>query len=193
MKVVAFNGSPRKGGNTQQMLEVFFAELQKHDIETELVQVGGHLLHGCIDCGKCKKEKNQRCGLEDDPVNEWIAKMIEADGIVLASPTYFADLTPEIKALIDRGGRVLRTNGNLLRHKVGAAVAVARRGGAVNVFDSLNHFFLLAEMAVCGSTYWNIGLGAAKGDVQNDKEGLQTMTDLGRNMAWLLKCTAHQR
>ncbi|MGC9327916.1 MAG: flavodoxin family protein, partial [Candidatus Hinthialibacter sp.] len=96
-------------------------------------------------------------------------------------------------ALIDRAGRVMRANGNLLRRKIGAAVAVARRGGAIHVFDSLNHFFLLAEMAVCGSTYWNIGIGAAKGDVQNDKEGLQTMIDLGRNMAWLLNCTAHQR
>lgn len=193
MKVIAFNGSPREGGNTEQMLEVLFSELQKHDIKTELVQVGGHLLHGCNDCGQCKIDKNQRCSIEDDPINEWIAKMIEADGIVLASPTYFSDLTPEIKALIDRAGRVMRANGNLLRRKIGAAVAVARRGGAIHVFDSLNHFFLLAEMVVCGSTYWNIGIGASKGDVQNDKEGLQTMIDLGRNMAWLLNCTAHQR
>jgi multimeric flavodoxin WrbA len=187
MKVVAFNGSPRKGGNTQQMIEEVFKELHEAGIETELVQVGGKLVRGCTACVACKKNQDNRCILNDDPMNEWIQKMIEADGIILASPTYFADMTPELKALIDRAGYVGLANGGLFKHKVGAAVVAVRRAGAVHVFDSINHFFFIEQMIVPGSSYWNLGIGRDKGEVQADEEGMATMSNLGKNMAFVLK------
>ncbi len=187
MKVVAFNGSARKDGNTAILVRRVFAELEKEGIETELVQLAGQTIRGCTACGQCHKNKNQRCAVEGDIVNDCIAKMIAADGIILASPVYFADITAETKALIDRAGYVTRANGDLLRRKVGAAVIAARRAGFIHAFDSINHFFLIGQMIVPGSSYWNMGLGLAKGDVEQDEEGLQTMQTLGQNMAWLLK------
>ena len=189
MKVLAFNGSPRKDGNTVRMIQQVFDVLHKEGIETELIQVGGHLLHGCKACYACRKMQNGKCSQDDDPVNGWIAQMKDADGIILASPTYFADLTPELKALIDRAGFTLRGEKNLLARKVGAAVVAVRRAGGIHVFDSINHFFLINEMLVPGSSYWNIGQGRDKGEVANDEEGMRTMTVLGQNMAWLLKKT----
>lgn len=189
MKVVAFNGSPRKDGNTVQLLQHVLAGLQQEGIATELVQVGGHLLHGCSACYQCRKLQNGKCSQADDPVNGWIDQMRQADGIILASPTFFADLTPELKALIDRSGFVARSNGGFLRRKVGAAVVAVRRTGGLHVFDSINHFFLINEMLVPGSSYWNIGYGRDKGEVEKDEEGLHTMTTLAANLAWLLKRT----
>jgi multimeric flavodoxin WrbA len=125
--------------------------------------------------------------LDKDVVNDCIEKMIQADGIILGSPTYFADLTPELKALIDRAGFVAKANKDLFRHKVGAAVVAVRRAGAVHAFDSINHFFLISQMVIPGSSYWNIGMGREEGEVNTDMEGLQTMKVLGQNMAWLLK------
>jgi multimeric flavodoxin WrbA len=186
MKVVAFNGSPRKGGNTEQLLRAVFGPLEAAGIETELVQVGGTPLRGCIACMKCRERKDGRCAVEGDLANECIAKMGEADGILLGSPTYFADVTAEMKALIDRAGYVTRANGGLLRRKVGAAVVAARRGGATHAFDTMNHLFLINEMVVPGGTYWNMGYGLDKGDVGSDAEGLANMRSLGENMAWLL-------
>jgi multimeric flavodoxin WrbA len=188
MKVVAFNGSPRKDGNTARLIGHVFSPLQQAGIETELVQLGGNLVHGCKACYHCfGPDKNGRCIQADDMVNDCIAKMLEADGIILASPTYFADLTPELKALIDRAGLVAKGGGGLLRRKVGAAVVAVRRAGALHVFDSINHFFSINEMIVPGSSYWNVGIGREKGEVEGDEEGLRTMTVLGENMAWLLK------
>jgi multimeric flavodoxin WrbA len=187
MKVVAFNGSARKDGNTAILVRRVFAELEKEGIETELVQLAGQPIHGCSACGQCFKNKNERCVFDDDIVNACIEKMRAADGIILASPTYFADLTSETKALIDRAGYVARANGNLFQRKVGAAVVTARRTGAIHALDSINHFFLIGEMIVPGSSYWNIGLGRAIGEVEQDEEALRTMEALGRNMAWLLK------
>ena len=189
MKVLAFNGSPRKDGNTVRLIQQVFAELQKEGLETELVQVGGVLLHGCKACYWCRTTKSGKCSQGDDPVNGWIEKMRAADGIILASPTYFADVTPELKALMDRAGFVMRGEQNQFRRKVGAAVVAVRRAGGIHVFDSINHFFLINEMLVAGSSYWNIGVGLDKGEVEKDEEGMRTMTTLGQNMAWLLKKT----
>jgi len=187
MRVVAFNGSARKDGNTAILVRHVFAELEKEGIETELVQLAGQPIHGCIACGQCFKNKDQRCAMDDDIVNDCIEKMLAADGIILASPTYFADLTSQTKALIDRSGYVARANGDMFQRKVGAAVVAVRRAGAIHAFDSINHFFLIGQMIIPGSSYWNIGIGRAKGDVEQDEEGLRTMQTLGQNMAWLLQ------
>ncbi len=187
MKVVAFNGSARKDGNTTMLVEMVFAELEKEGIETELVQLAGKHPHGCIACYKCFAKKNRRCAVDADCINECIEKMEEADGIILASPTYFADLSPELKAVIDRCGMVSRANNDMYRRKVGAAVVARRRGGAIHVFDSINHFFTIGQMIIVGSSYWNFANGRDKGEVAGDEEGVQTMKNLGKNMAWLLK------
>ncbi len=187
MKVIAFNGSARKDGNTAILVNQALSELQKQGIETELVQLAGQRLRGCTACGKCFENKDKKCSVTDDSMNGYIAKMLEADGIILASPTYFADVSSELKALIDRAGFVARANENMLRRKVGAAVVAVRRAGAIHAFDTINHFFLISEMIIPGSSYWNIGFGLKKGDAENDEEGLQTMQLLGQNIAWLLK------
>jgi multimeric flavodoxin WrbA len=189
MKVVAFNGSPRIDGNTRLLINKVFEPLQHEGIETELVQVGGHLIRGCTACYQCASRKNGAC-VNDDPVNGWIRKMQEADGIILASPTYFADVTPELKALIDRAGFVARANDSFLKRKIGAGVIAVRRAGALHTLDTINHFFLIQQMIIPGSCYWNMGFGRDKKEVEKDEEGLRTMTILGENMAWLLKKTA---
>jgi multimeric flavodoxin WrbA len=186
MKVTAFNGSPRVDGNTSQLVRHVFEPLENEGIETELYQLGGRKIRGCAACYSCFRNKDGRCAF-DDAVNECIEKMTESDGIILASPTYFADVSSETKALIDRAGFVSMANGRTLRRKVGAAVVAVRRAGAIHVFDSINHFFLINEMIVPGSVYWNLGVGREKGEVQNDEEGVATMKRLGENMAWLLK------
>ena len=187
MKVVAFSGSARKGGNTAILVNAVFRELKKAKIETELVQLAGKKVPGCIACGKCFENKNQRCAITGDIVNECIEKMLGADGIILASPTYFADISANMKALIERAGFVSRANGDMFRRKVGASVVAVRRGGAIHAFDSMNHFFFIGQMVVPGSSYWNVGIGLAPGDVKHDDEGIATMKTLGQNMAWLLK------
>lgn len=189
MKVIAFNGSPRADGNTSRLINHLFTALQAQGIETELIQVGGLMIHGCLACYQCVARKDGKC-VQDDQVNEWIAKMQAADGIILGSPTYFADITPELKAFIDRTGFVSRANNNLLRRKVGAAVIAIRRAGGIHAFDSINHYFLIQQMIVPGSSYWNMGFGRDRGEVENDEEGLRTMSVLGENIAWLLKKTA---
>ena len=187
MKVVAFNGSARKDGNTAILINYALSELNKEGIETELVQLAGKKIHGCIACYKCMKNKDKECAVKDDIFNECIHKMVEANGIILGSPTYFADVSPEMKALIDRAGLVSRMNDFMFKRKAGAAIVAVRRAGGTNVFDSINHLFLGAQMIVPGSSYWNIGIGREKGDVEKDEEGIQTMKVLGQNMAWLLK------
>jgi multimeric flavodoxin WrbA len=187
MKVVAFNGSARKDGNTAILIRHVFQELEKEGIETELIQLSGSRIHGCIACMKCFENKDQRCSVKDDNVNDCIEKMLGADGIILGSPTYFANVSTEMKALIDRAGMVSRANSDMLARKVGAAVVAVRRAGAIHVFNSINHFFFIGQMIVPGSSYWNLGMGRQKGEVEKDEEGIQTMKDLGRNMAWLLK------
>jgi multimeric flavodoxin WrbA len=187
MKVVAFNGSARKDGNTAVLLRRVLQVLEKEGIETELFQMAGQPIHGCTSCGICRKVKNKQCKIVNDNVNIYIEKMAEADGIILGSPTYFSMMTPEMKALIDRAGFVARGNNHLFKRKVGAAVVAARRTGAMPTFDAINHFFLISQMIVPGSSYWNVGIGLNKGDVEKDEEAMQTMDDLGANMAWLIK------
>ena len=187
MKVVAFNGSARRNGNTAILVRRVLEELEKEGIETELVQLAGERIRGCTACRGCVANQDGRCTIDDDVVNECIRKMVEADGIILASPTYFADVSAEMKALIDRAGFVARANGGLFRRKVGAAVVAVRRAGAIHAFDSINHFFFISEMVVPGSSYWNLGFGHASGEVESDQEGIETMRVLGSNMAWLLK------
>jgi len=187
MKVVAYNGSARKDGNTATLIRHVFQELETEGIETELIQLSGSKIHGCIACMKCFENKDQRCSVKDDITNDCIGKMLDADGIILGSPTYFANVSTEMKALIDRAGMVSRANGDMLARKVGAAVVAVRRAGAIHVFNSINHFFFIGQMIVPGSSYWNLGMGRQKGEVESDEEGIQTMKVLGINMAWLLK------
>ena len=189
MKVVAFNGSPRKKGNTQILINKVFEELEAKNIETEIVQVGAKPIKGCRACYKCFENQDNRCTMDNDLVNECIAKMAEADGIILGSPVYFTNVTSEIKALIDRAGLVGRANNGIFKRKVGAAVAAVRRAGAVTTFDALNHFFLYGQMLIPGSCYWNVGIGLEAGDVEKDEEGMEIMKVLGENMAWLLEKT----
>jgi multimeric flavodoxin WrbA len=187
MKVVAFNGSARKDGNTAILIRRVFSVLESEGIETELIQLAGQQIHGCMACGVCRKLQNMECKIVNDNVNLYIKKMVEADGIILGSPTYFSMMTPELKALIDRAGFVAMGNGGLFTRKVGAAVVAVRRAGGIPTFDAINHFFLISQMIIPGSSYWNVGVGLAKGDVEKDEEGLTTMDNLGKNMAWLLK------
>jgi len=187
MKVVAFNGSARKDGNTAILVNHVFRELENEGIETELFQLAGKKIRGCIACFKCWEKKDARCAIKSDLLNEYISNMLRADGIILASPTYFSDVTSEMKALIDRAGMVSRANADMLKRKVGAGVVVHRRGGAIHTFDTLNHFFLIGQMIVPGTSYWNFGVGKQVGDVEKDEEGMLTMKQLGQNIAWLLK------
>mgnify|MGYP002738559744 CR=1 FL=1 len=188
MKVTGFNCSPRKDGNTARMIKTVLSVLEEHGIETEFVQVGGITMPACRACRKCKENLDGKCIMNDDPLNEFSAKMTSSDGVIIGSPTYFADLTPEAKILIDRVGYSCATkDGNPLKRKVGAAVVAARRAGSTRAFNSINQFFLIKEMIVPGSTYWNMSLSGAPGEFDEDEEGIRTMKTLGENMAWLLK------
>ncbi len=187
MKVVAISGSTRKNGNTSQLLRVALEALNTEGIVTELVELAGKTVKGCADCRICYKNKDRRCVIDDDFANELIAKMDKADGILLGSPTYFANVSTSMKALIERAGMVARANDNMHARKVGAGVVAVRRDGAYHVLSSLNAFFLIGEMIVIGSSYWNMGIGRDPGEAMEDAEGVRTMQDLGRNMAWALK------
>ncbi len=190
MKVLAINGSPRKGGNTSRLLKLVCSELEREGIDTELFQLGKKKIRGCIACYKCFENRDRRCAVDNDVLNGCLGKMIEADGILLGSPTYFSDVTAEMKALIDRAGLVAIANDHLFKRKAGAAVVAVRRAGSIHVFDTINHLFFISQMIVPGSSYWNMGIGLEEGEVEQDEEGVRTMKTLGENMAWLLKRTA---
>lgn len=187
MKVIAFNGSPRKDGNTAILIRHVFQELEKENIQTELIQLAGTRLEGCLGCYKCWQNLDKRCAQTSDEMNDYIAMMLEADGIIVGSPTYYADVTAKTKAFMERAGFVAKANDCLLRHKVGAAVIAVRRGGQIHAFDTINHFFHLCEMVMPGAAYWNFAFGIEPGEVESDQEGIRTMHSLGRHMAWLLK------
>jgi multimeric flavodoxin WrbA len=188
MKVIAFNGSPRKKGNTALLINRVFDELKKAGIETELVQLGAQNIKGCLGCLKCFDAADNTCvSRKDDILNDCFQKMLASDGIIIGSPTYFANVSSEVKALIDRAGMLSIANGYALKRKVGAAVVAVRRAGAANVFDAINKFFFINQLIVPGSVYWNLGVGREKEEAANDEEGLNTMKVLGENMAWLLK------
>lgn len=186
MNVVAFGGSARKNGNTSILLETVLEPLRGAGVETELVELAGTELKGCKACFVCSKKKDGTSVIKDDPVNDYVEMMCRADAIILGSPTYFTDVSTEMKALIDRCGMVGRANGELYKRKLGAAVVAVRRAGSIHAFDTMNHFFLIAQMIVVGSSYWNIGIGREKGEVNSDEEGMKTMRQLGENMLWLL-------
>lgn len=187
--VIAFNGSPRKNGNTGILIRLVFEELEKEGISCECVQIGGVLLHGCQACGACRRSPGA-CVFTDDPVNDWIARLVKADGFLLASPTYFANVTAEMKAFIDRAGYVTGGMGNILAGKAGAPITVARRGGAMQAYNALMAFFGVRNVVVPASSYWNLAYGNAPGDVLKDAEGVATMRRLGQNMGRLLKVQA---
>ncbi len=187
MKVLGINCSPRKGGNTEILLKEVFKPLEENGIKTELFQIGGKKIRGCIACMKCRKKADGRCHQDNEVINDCIKKMEKADAIIIGSPVYFADLTGDAKAFIDVAGYALRGAGNPLKRKPGAAVIAVRRAGAIHAFDSINHFFLINEMIIPGSSYWNIAIGREKGEVIKDEEGMKTMRVLGENMAWLLQ------
>ncbi len=186
MKVVAFNGSARKNGNTTNLLNIVLEEIKEQGGDIELVELAGLNLSGCKACYKCFENKDNCCAVDDDLINEAIDKMRSADGIILGSPTYFADVSANMKAFIERTGMVSRANGDIYKRKVGASVVAVRRAGASHVFSSLNNFFLIGQMILAGSSYWNIGIGKNPGEVLEDAEGVKTMKDLGINMAWLI-------
>ncbi len=177
MKVVAFNGSPRKRGNTYHAIQMVFKELNKGGIKTEFVQLGGSNIRPCRACFKCFEIKNKRC-VQNDKLNSFIEKMMEAEGIIIGSPTYFSNVSTEVKALIDRAGLVARANDHLFKRKVGAAVIAVRRAGATHVYSSINLFFGISHMIITGSSYWNLGIGRNPGDILKDKEGIATFKDL---------------
>jgi multimeric flavodoxin WrbA len=187
MKVVGINGSARKDGNTAIIIRKVFSVLEKEGIETELIQLAGKPVQGCTGCRVCFKKKNLKCAIENDMINHCIEKMHAADGIILGSPTYFADVSAGMKALIECAGFVSLANGNLFKHKAAAAVVAVRRGGAIHAFDSINHFFQYGQMFMVGSTYWNMVHGMMPGDVEKDAEGMANMENIGENMAFLLK------
>lgn len=184
MKVIAFNGSPRKDGNTSILIKHIFGELEAQRIETDLVQLSDKEIHGCIACYRCVKNKDKQCAVKTDAANEYIEKMLGADGIILGSPVYFQDVTPEMKALIDRTGYVSRSNGRMFKNKVGASVVAVRRSDSIHALDTMDHFFLAGEMVIVGR---GAGIGLKKGDVDKDAEGIQQVKSLGQRMGWLLK------
>ncbi len=187
MKVLGINGSPRQGGNTHDLIHKVFEPLQDEGIETEFYQLGAKAIKGCIACRRCFETKDKSCAVKNDVFNEVMEKMIEADGLILGSPTYFTSVSAELKALIDRSGLVAVGNDGLFKHKVGAAVVAVRRGGGIHVFDTINHLYQMTQMFVVGSTYWNLGFGWGKGEVGADAEGINNMIDLGKSMTFLLK------
>jgi len=187
MKVVAFNGSPNKKGNTYHAIKLVLDELEKEDIETEIIQVGGKSVRGCNACGLCGKNKDEKCVLPDDEVNEWIQKIKSADGILFGSPVHYSAIAADMKAFLDRAFYVQGCNGRLFRHKVGAAIVAVRRSGGVATFDQMNNYLNCSEILMPTSNYWNVIHGARPGEVLQDLEGVQVMSLLGKNMAWLLK------
>ena len=187
MKVIGINGSARKDGNTSILIRKVFDELEDEGIETKLVNLGPQSVNGCLACMKCFENKDGHCVQDKDALNEWVDEMATADGIILGTPVYFANLSGQIKCFLDRAWMVARANDNMFKRKVGAAVVAARRAGAVTAFHALNAYFGISEMIIAGSTYWDMGYGREKGECLQDGEALQNMANLGKNMAWLIK------
>lgn len=184
MKVIGINGSARKNGNTALLIQTVFKELEEQGIETEMLQLFDQEINSCKGCFACKGKK--QCVFNKDVFNNYFLKMIKADGIILGSPVYSADISSRMKAYLERAGVIIATNKELLKHKVGASVVAVRRGGGMTTVDTLNHFFLNKEVLLVGSIYWNMVYGKDRGDVLKDEEGINNMRNLGQNMAWLL-------
>lgn len=187
IKIVGINGSPRPKGNTYVLLNYVLEEIARCGIDVEIISLHDKNIEGCSACYECVAKPNERCCLKNDDFSVCFDSIINSHGFILGSPTYVAGITPKMKAFIDRATFVARANRGLLKHKLGAAIVVARRAGVMNAFDMINHMFLCSQMYVVGSSYWNVGFGKNIGDVEKDAESIQTMKDLGQNMAWLLK------
>ena len=187
MYAVAINGSPRKGGNTELLLKEVLSELQDSGWETELVKVGGTAIRGCIACNKCFENQDNECSVKTDGFNDIFSLMHKADAVILGSPTYFAAISADLKALVERAGYVAMANEFAFSAKIGAAVVAVRRGGSIHAFDAINHMFQISRMIIPGSTYWNLGIGRNKGEVLEDEEGLANMRQLGKAIDWLGK------
>lgn len=190
MKAVFINGSPRSGGNTEALLKKVLEPLDAAGWNTEFLMIGGKPVRGCMACFKCFEKRDKQCVIAQDTMNEYLEKIFAADAIILGSPTYFANVTAEMKALLDRTGMVSLANGGVLQGKIGVAVVAVRRGGGTQVFDSINHMFLMSSMIVPGSIYWNLGMGLDKEDVFGDEEAMRNMKHLGQTIAWLGKAIA---
>jgi len=190
MHVVAFNGSPKKEENTYQAIKIVADSLEKEGISTEIIHVGNKTIRGCIACGGCIKNKNEKCVI-DDEVNGWIQKMKSADGIIIGSPVYYASIAGTMKCFLDRAFYVGGVNNGLFRHKVGASVVAVRRSGGVATYDHLNHYLTIGEMFLPTSNYWNVIHGRSPGEALQDAEGVQAMDVLGKNIAFLLKQLAN--
>lgn len=186
MKVVAFNGSPHKEGNTYHAIKMVAEELENKDIETEIIQVGDKKLRGCLACNKCVKNQDEKC-IIDDEVNDWIQKMKEADGMIIGSPVHYAAIAGTMKSFLDRAFYVTGVNGMMLRHKVGAPVVAVRRSGGMPTFNQLSNYLNYSEMMLPTSNYWSVIHGTSPGEVKKDEEGKQIMRILGKNMAYLLQ------
>lgn len=191
MKVVAFNGSPKPKGNTYHALKLVTDELEKQGIETEIITVGNKKISGCIACNQCVKNRDEKCSIATDKVNEWIQKMKNADGIILGSPVHYAAMAGNMKSFLDRAFYVGGVNGSMYRHKVGASVVAVRRSGGLPTFNELNNFLSYSEMLIPSSNYWNVIHGTTPGEVLQDAEGVQIMQVLGQNMAYLMKLVQH--
>lgn len=193
MKVLAINSSAGKDGNTVLLINAVFEELNKEGIETEMIQLAGKVVEPCKACWACGGRKN--CVHKKDLFQEIYEKMIQADGILLGSPVYMANISANMQAFLERASVVadMNRNENLLRHKVGAAVTAARRGGALNALDAMNHFFMLQDMFIVGSSYWPMAYGRMPGEVKEDQEGIETMKNLGQNVAYLLKALGERQ
>ena len=187
MKVIAINGSPNKSGNTFQALGMVGKELLAAGIDFEMLHIGHKLIHGCTACGKCGVNKDEKCVLKTDDLNQWIQQIKTADGILIGSPVHYSGIAGTMKSFLDRLFYVAGSNGGLFRHKVGAVVVAVRRTGGSATFDSLNHYLNYSEMIIATSSYWNVIHGRNAGEVTQDAEGVQIMRVLGKNMAWLLK------
>jgi len=187
MKVIAINGSPNKEGNTFHALNMVGNELKENGIEFEILHIGHKMIHGCMGCGKCSINKDEKCVIKTDDMNQWIQQIKDIDGIIIGSPVYYSGIPGTMKSFLDRLFYVSGSNGGLLRQKVGAAVVAVRRTGGSVTFDSLNHYLTYSEMIIATSNYWNVIHGRVAGEVNKDDEGKQIMRVLGKNMAWLLK------
>jgi multimeric flavodoxin WrbA len=187
MKVVAIKGSPRKNGNTAFALNVIGTILREEGVDFEIIDVGGKYIRGCLACNKCSENKDGKCVTTADMLNDSLAKMKEADGIIIASPVYYAGIAGTMKCFLDRAFFVAASNGGWFRHKVGASVVAVRRAGSSMTFNALNHYLSISEMLIASSNYWNVIHGLLPGDAAKDEEGIQTMKMLAKNMAWMLK------
>lgn len=187
MKAVAINGSPHKDGNTAFALQQIGNSLKEEGIDFEIAHIGHKAVHGCIDCANCIRNANGKCASFDDDVNEVLPLMYDADALLIGSPVYYSGVAGTMKCFLDRAFFVASVNKGRFRHKVGASVAAVRRSGGMTTFDTLNHYFLISEMIIAGSSYWNVIHGRKAGEAAQDHEGVQTMKTLGKNIAWILK------